>query len=363
MRDRVVFYVNSTRHEVSGRAALQTLAEYLRMGRQDPFHERLTGTKIACAEGDCGACTVLVGRPAANGAFEYQSVDACIAFVFQIDTRHVVTVEGLRHKEALTVFQSAMITNHGSQCGFCTPGFVMALHGMAEELHLCNDNKQWDDQQVRLALSGNLCRCTGYQQILEAAASVDSSTVQMLKDAYDAKVMLEDFATLAKKPVCIDRGVAGLSMLAVPRTLAELLEFRKKMPNAKLVAGATDVGVQHNHGKRLSGDVIATNQVDELRVVRVERGVLIIGATATWQQIAECLKVDVPEYHDLLMRFGSPQVRHFGTLVGNLANASPIGDSLPFHFVAMSTIEVTSAPWHTTLAHRELLSGIQENCT
>lgn len=343
MRDHVVFYVNGERHEVSGKAACQTLTEYLRSGCQDPFHERLTGTKVACAEGDCGACTVLVGHPDESGnSFAYQSVDACIAFVFQMDMRHLVTVEGLGNSGSLTEFQNAMVANHGSQCGFCTPGFVMALHGMAEECPAREGDQNWGEESLRVALSGNLCRCTGYLQILEAAASVEPTSVVRLGDLYDLRDMLREVAVLSTKPVIIDVCDHESLTLMVPKTLQQLLEFRHEFPGSRLVAGATDLGVQHNHGMRLSGKVIATNQIDELRTVVQAGGELIVGATATWQQILESLQCEVPEYYELLLRFGSPQVRHQGTLAGNLANASPIADSIPFHYVTKSRIEVTS---------------------
>ena len=152
MRDHLVFYLNGERRRVSGASAFSTLAEYLR----DEL--RLVGTKIVCAEGDCGACSVLVGRPAGDH-LEYLPIDACIAFLHQLDASHVVTVEGLARNGTLHPVQQAMIDGYGSQCGFCTPGIVMALAGHFETR----------GESPRHALTGNLCRCTGYTQILAAA--------------------------------------------------------------------------------------------------------------------------------------------------------------------------------------------------
>ena len=146
MRDHLVFYVNGNRHAVRGAQAARTLTDYLRTDC------RLPGTKVACAEGDCGACTVLVGKLNADRTgFEYRSIDACIAFVYQVDRCHIITVEGLQLAETLSDVQTAMVDCHGSQCGFCTPGFVMAMHGLAEE-NVAVD--ELSDEQMRLGLSG-----------------------------------------------------------------------------------------------------------------------------------------------------------------------------------------------------------------
>src|SRR5579871_4548944 len=158
-RDYILLYVNGRRHAVRGEAAYAPLSEFLRR------ELLLPGTKVVCAEGDCGACTVRVGRPEETG-LRYQTADACILFVHQLDGRHVVTVEGLADGDRLTPVQQAMVDHHGSQCGYCTPGFVMALTGMLE------DRPPTDARELRLALTGNLCRCTGYISILEAAAAV-----------------------------------------------------------------------------------------------------------------------------------------------------------------------------------------------
>ena len=155
MRDSVLLYINGTRHHVCGADAFLPLSDFLRN------HLRLTGTKVVCAEGDCGACTVLVGRRDGN-SLKYQSVDSCIQFMFQLDGCHIVTVEGLRADGPLNAVQEAMVRCHGSQCGFCTPGFIVAMTGMLET------NKRLAEQDLRDGLTGNLCRCTGYSPIVAA---------------------------------------------------------------------------------------------------------------------------------------------------------------------------------------------------
>jgi xanthine dehydrogenase small subunit len=356
MRDSLVFYLNGSRHEVRGEAAGLTLSDYLRGGEWlrggcgSLQGERLCGTKIACAEGDCGACTVLVGKPAEDGrSVAYQSIDACIAFVYQMDRRHIVTVEGVQDGVALSPVQQAMIDCHGSQCGFCTPGFVMALQGLVEEAEGAGP---LDDESLRLGLSGNLCRCTGYSQILDAGKRLDPKRVPSISKRYDTTAMLADFATLGDGPVRVNSRDTHQSNghapampevdIFLPSTLDELLEHRAKHPDARLISGATDIGVQFNHGRVTPAAIITTQTVHELDRLEVIDGDLVIGAATQWAQVEAYTKDAIPAYHAILTRFGSPQVRHAGTLVGNLANASPIADSIPLHYVAQSTLELAS---------------------
>ncbi len=347
MRDHLVFYLNGIRHCVSGPLAACTVTDYLRSG----VSQRLPGTKVACAEGDCGACTVLVGKLGAEGnSFEYQTIDACIAFVYQLDRCHVITVEGLQHQETLTAVQTAMVDCHGSQCGFCTPGFVMAMHGLVEQ-QSCDNNLTDDD--LRLGLSGNLCRCTGYAQILDAGHTLNPVDITSVDSKFDTSSMLASLTSLDNGPVHINaRHVAETNNSVVtnstppeiflPTTLDDLLSRRAERTSATLVAGATDLGVQHNHGKFSPTDILFTQGVAELDQLEVVDNELVIGATVSWSRIEAFVREQVPEYHQILTRFGSPQVRHAGTLIGNLANASPIADSIPFHYVAGSTIELAS---------------------
>ncbi len=349
MRDHLVFYLNGARQDVHGPQAAMTVTDYLR-GSCNP---RLTGTKVACAEGDCGACTVLVGRLNAEGnGLKYDTIDACIAFVYQLDRCHVITVEGLAEAGLLTDVQQAMVDCHGSQCGFCTPGFVMALHGLAEEKRAATATDAMPDEAMRLGLSGNLCRCTGYAQILNAGRQSDS-TRGSVGDLFDTESILADLRKLGSAPVHVnatsqDASTNGAVVedavpeIFLPNTIDELLSRRAKRPTSTLVAGATDLGVQHNHGKIRPIDILVTGGVSELDVLEVEDDVLVIGAAVSWSRIESFVRDHIPEYHDILTRFGSPQVRHAGTLIGNLANASPIADSIPFHYVAGSTLEVGS---------------------
>ena len=361
MRDEIVFYVNDTRHSVRGGAAGLTLTDYLRYGAS-PDAQRLCGTKVACAEGDCGACTVLVGDADPSGEhFSYKTVDACIAFVYQMDRRHVITVEGLASSASLAPTQQAMVDCHGSQCGFCTPGFVMALQGLVEE------GSSLSDDDLRLGLSGNLCRCTGYSQILDAGHAIEPSTASVASQ-YDAQAMLKDFAELTgpvhlNPPSEQSNGAATKKPpveVFLPESLDQLIKQKADRPEAKLVAGATDLGVQHNHGRFVPTSVITTSRVAELDRLEIVDNELVIGAAVRWSRVEDFVRDRVPEYHHILTRFGSPQVRHAGTLVGNLANASPIADSIPFHYVADSTIELRSVDGEREVAINDFYLGYKE---
>ena len=214
MRDHLVFYVNGIRHAVRGREAGLMLSDYLRRGCGATGANRLTGTKVACAEGDCGACTVLVGRPSADrGELEYVPIDACITFVYQLDRTHVVTVEGIAAEGQLSSVQSAMVACHGSQCGFCTPGFVMALTRFGGNLSRAQDGRRLADEELRLGLSGNLCRCTGYAQILEAGAAIEPAQVARMTSRFDAAAIVKDLASLRPGPVHVNcAGESGFEL-------------------------------------------------------------------------------------------------------------------------------------------------------
>ncbi len=345
MRDHLVFYLNGCRQQVGDSRALLTLAEFLRQ------EQGLTGTKVVCAEGDCGACAVLMGRPEAtsqeDGDLVYRAIDSCVALLFQLDGCHVVTVEGLACGGKLSPVQQAMVDCHGSQCGFCTPGFVTTLHGLVEtQSHhepLTSVGGGLSAEALRYALSGNLCRCTGYQQIIEAGESINLATTPRLAELYpDPKLKSELFATVKDDVALAPQNGASPWQVFAPSSLEAALEWRAKHPQAKIVSGATDVGVQRNHGKLELAEVLVLNRIGELTEISVTDGVLHLGAGATWTAVEEAVRELLPEYHAVLTRFGSPQIRNFGTIGGNFVNASPIADSLPLHFVLDAELELAS---------------------
>lgn len=346
MRDRLVVFINGRRYSLGYDEAVLTLAEFLRT------RLGLVGTKVVCNEGDCGACSVLVGRQRGDSdQLQYQAMDACILFLFQLDRSHVVTIEGISRGDALTPIQQAMVDCHGSQCGFCTPGFVTTMHSMLEA------GTPLNDASLRYGLSGNLCRCTGYLQILEAGKSVDPKRVKRIGDIYPDPPMLEEFDNLGGDPVVI----TDQFTIFIPRTLEQAIEFRSAFPAAEIVSGATDFGVEQNHGKREAGDLLCLCNVADFDHVRVEKGVLRIGGGATWSEIEKIVAEIFPPYHEIITRFGGPQIRNAGTLAGNLATGSPIGDAIPFHLVMDSEIRLASSRGERVVPLREFYTGYRKN--
>ena len=336
MRDHLLIYVNGRRHEVRGNRAFQSLSDFLR------YDLRLTGTKVVCAEGDCGSCSVLIGTPGAE-CIDYRTVTSCIQFLYQLDCAHVVTVEGLAYDGTLNPVQDAMVKCHGAQCGFCTPGFVVALYAHFEPAGLpapAGSSSTSNDQEIRAACVGNLCRCTGYDPIVRAGAQVERSTMRPLDDLYPPRPILDEFRQHARDEVLIRSDERSCFK---PTTVVSAAKFRAEHPDCTIVSGGTDVGVQVNKGIRDPAVVMTTSALDELREIYRERDTLVVGATATLSELERACADALPEYARLLYWFGSPPIRSAATLGGNIANGSPIGDTMPALYVLDAEIALTGA--------------------
>lgn len=360
MRDHIVLFLNGSEVRVRGEESLLPLSEWLRR------RKFLTGTKVVCSEGDCGACSVLVGRwDATQGGFKYRTVDSCIAFPYQMDGAHLVTVEGLSHPDgSLHPVQQAMVKCFGSQCGFCTPGFVMSMAGQFEAHKDCSGRRSepLGHDELRRALGGNLCRCTGYVQILEAGESIDPAHVEPLSARYPDAQFADRVAALSNDDVRVDwvDEECGPGLMVAPTTLEAAVAFRTVHPQCTVVAGATDVGVLRNKGKISPRVVLSLGRVRDLDAIDVSPERLVCGARATWRDLEEALRDYEPSYHRILALFGSPQIRTMGTIGGNFANASPIADSLPFHFVMDSEIEVLGPGGQRTIPISEFYLGYKK---
>jgi xanthine dehydrogenase small subunit len=331
MRDHVVLFINGEKHEVRGAAAFSMLADFLR------YERRLTGTKVVCAEGDCGACTVLRGHPLLgrnpdSGTLRFDPINACIATVAQLDGAHILTIEAVSNGDALHEVQRAVVDHHGSQCGFCTPGIVMALLGHTEH-HL---GEAPDRKALQNHLTGNLCRCTGYDPILDACANLRPSETTSVVARYDRPELVAAQQALAREPFHV---VDGDRHYVAPTTVAGVLDARAARPRARLVAGNTDLGVLMNKALLSTfghapaqpfTEFISLQHVAELGGVTVLPGVALhVGARATFAEVEIACDTHLPELASLLRVFASPQIKNIATLAGNIANGSPIGDSLP----------------------------------
>ena len=311
----------------------RTVLQWLREDRQ------ACGTKEGCAEGDCGACTVLVAelpetlpegtQAVLSAGLALRPVNACIRFLPTLHGKALLTVEDLASgSQADTVSlhpaQQALVDCHGAQCGFCTPGFVMTLAAVheAHQTHQDRDPTACAPSRGALAdaLSGNLCRCTGYRPILDAAQQMLAQTGPRLPLAG----LRDQLLALQAAPA---PSVEGL--VHVPRDLASLARLRADKPEARLVAGATDVGLWVTKQMRPLGELIFLGDVAELRRIEATATALRIGAAVTLEDAWAALVARWPALHEMHRRFAGPPVRHAGTLVGNLANGSPIGDGPP----------------------------------
>ncbi len=336
---------------VDGAAPTRSVLEWL---REDAG---CTGTKEGCAEGDCGACTVIVaeladsgaasGAPAARatvvGGLSLRPVNACIRFLPTLDGKALLGVEDLAainageplhpgKADSLHPVQQAMVDCHGSQCGFCTPGFVMTLAATYER-H-CEAGTTPTRAQLADALSGNLCRCTGYRPILDAGQHMFTLPVRRL-DAAPIVSLLQQLRAdmplhyVAPNPAVVQDGAARIDHFFAPRTLEQLALLRAERAQARLLAGCTDIGLWVNKMFRDLGDIVYIGDVDALKRIHVADGALHIGAGATLEDAWSALATHWPTLNEAWLRFAGPPVRHAGTMGGNVANGSPIGDSAP----------------------------------
>ena len=298
---------------------------------------RCTGTKEGCNEGDCGACTVVIGSlPEQGDALQLQTVNACIQFLPTLHGKALFTVEDLKKEPtapALHPVQQALVECHGSQCGFCTPGFVMSLWSTYEH-HQATGTRP-SRQQLADDLSGNLCRCTGYRPILDAGQRMFDLPVERL----DSTPVVQALRQLQREGR-FEYAAPGAHRFYAPTSLDDLAALRQQLPGARLLAGATDVGLWVNKQFRDLGDILYIGGVRELAQVQQQAGVLHIGAGASLENAWSALVRQWPTLADVWLRFASPPIRHAGTMGGNVANGSPIGDAPPVLMALDAEIEL-----------------------
>ena len=310
-----------------------------------------TGTKEGCNEGDCGACTVVLGERAGNQV-KYSAVNSCIRLAHSIDGMALWTVEDIAQTDgSLHPAQKAMVECHGSQCGFCTPGFVMSLFGMYQN-RVCK-GQPVTRLQAQEDLSGNLCRCTGYRPILDAAQAMAALPA----------VAVDEAGLLQKLKQTIDKG-RGLDpdlTYISPKTLPDLLQQRATHPKAQIVAGCTDVGLWVNKMHMDFPQVLDVTQVRELRRVENYRHHIAIGAAVTLTDAFAALVKDRPQLHTFATRFAGLPVRNSGTLGGNVANGSPIGDSMPLLIALGANVVLISQRGHREMRLEDFYTGYRKN--
>ncbi len=335
MRDTLRFLLGDALIEIANCDPKLTVLDWLRLER------RLTGSKEGCAEGDCGACTVVVGR-LDGGRLRYEAINACIRFLPTLDGCQLLTVEHLKGPDgSLHPVQQAMVDGHGSQCGFCTPGIVMSLFA----LWLNEDAPSVS--RIEDALAGNLCRCTGYEPIIAAAQRMYAGDGKR-PESETIIARLRDLADDA--PLALS-GPGG--HFFAPVTVAELADLVAAHPRATLVAGATDVGLWVTKGMRRLDPVISLGRIAALREIADRGDHLVFGAMATHAEVRPVLASLSPQLDELMRRFGGEQVRNAGTIGGNIANGSPIGD-LPPALIALGARLVLAKAAPEGLARRDI---------
>jgi xanthine dehydrogenase small subunit len=298
-----------------------TVLDYLRL------HEKSKGTKEGCNEGDCGTCTVALGELRGDHLV-YEPVNACILLIGQLHGRELVSVDDLATKDTLHVVQQALVTHHASQCGFCTPGFVMSL------FTLYHSGKKPTRDDVLQHIAGNLCRCTGYRPIVDAALDVCTGVAA---DAWSAR-RANTIAKLKTLKTGNDVEIKTADgLLAIPARAETLAKLAAENPDATIVSGATDVGLWITKQMRVLPRIIHTFNVEELHRVRQSNGILSLGAAVTYAEGLQHLNSIDPDIGAVMWRLGSQHVRASGTIGGNIANGSPIGDMPPL-LIALGTM-------------------------
>lgn len=290
-----------------------TVLNYLRE------HVGKTGTKEGCASGDCGACTVVVGELDGDRV-RYRTLNSCLTFVSSLHGKQLITVEDLKHQGKLHSVQQAMVDCHGSQCGFCTPGFIMSLFALQK------NSTGFDKGATLEALAGNLCRCTGYRPIIDAAEQACCQKQPDQFDAFEADTVTRLKAIAPRETAELN---SGDKRCLVPLTVADLADLYTANPEARLLAGGTDLALEVTQFHRELPVMIYVGHIEDMKRIEVTDSAIEIGAAAALSDCYEALSREYPDFGELLHRFASLQIRNQGTLGGNIGNASPIGDAPP----------------------------------
>lgn len=317
--------------------------------RSLPNHK---GVKEGCAEGDCGACTVVLGELNEDGGVDYKAIDSCLVFLPMLQGKQLITIENLGTSANLHPVQKAMVDTDGSQCGYCTPGFIMSMFALYKN-HNNPDRETIDD-----CLTGNLCRCTGYRPIVEAAEiSCVHDGLDQFTDEESEIAPLLTAMKIASETLQLESN--GQSYF-VPNSIEAILQLRKEYPEALLVSGATDLALKVTKQKQLLKQLIDISQVEALRQYEETADDLVLGAGLSLEEVKALSSENFPALFDTLAVFGSLQIRNLATLGGNLGSASPIGDTPPILMAYDASVVLHGLDGERTLKLKDFITGYRQ---
>ena len=336
----------------NGNRPSTTVLNYL---RQNP---ETRGTKEGCAEGDCGACTVVVGELDNSGNLVYKAVDSCVMFLPTLHGRQLITVEDLAAKgnipDSLHPVQKAMVEEHGSQCGFCTPGFVMSQFAMYKNSVTPNR------KTIVESLAGNLCRCTGYESIYRAT---EKTLLNITPDHFsDNEFKVKDLLAEIHSRTETVEIEAKNQQYWLPTSLDKALAIRSQHPDATIVSGSTDIAVQQNKQFKYAAKILDISKLKEIKFIAINDQFITIGAGASLESVKSFAENNIGALSEVLSHFASLQIRNMASIGGNLCNASPVGDLIPMMFALKANAVIQSVAGKRVVRFEEFIVGYRKNC-